>query len=45
MRPSFAFGPSPMIVGVIKQRTVKDAIAEIKNGEVRSVPSPGLPLR
>lgn len=35
MRPSFAFGPSPMIVGVIKQRTVKDAIAEIKNGEVR----------
>ncbi len=35
MRPSFAFGPSPMIVGVIKQRTVRDAIAEIKNGEVR----------
>ena len=34
MRPSFAFGPSPMIVGVIKQRTVKDAIAEIKNGEI-----------
>ena len=35
MRPSFAFGPSPMIVGVIKQRTVRDAIAEIKNGEMR----------
>lgn len=35
MRPSFAYGPSPMIVGVIKQRTVRDAIAEIKNGETR----------
>ena len=34
MRPSFAYGPSPMIVGVIKQRTVRDAIAEIKNGEI-----------
>lgn len=33
MRPSFAHGPSPMIVGVIKQYTVIDAIAEIKNGE------------
>lgn len=33
-RPSFAYGPSPMIVGVIKQRTPKEAIAEIKNGEV-----------
>lgn len=34
MRPSFAYGPSPMIVGVIRQRTVRDAIAEMKNGEV-----------
>ncbi len=35
MRPSFAYGPSPMIVGVIRQRTARDAIAEIKNGEAR----------
>jgi len=34
MRPSFAFGVSPMIVGVIRERTPRDAIAEIKNGEV-----------
>lgn len=35
MRTSFAFGPSPMIVGVIRQRTPREAIAEIKNGETR----------
>lgn len=33
-RTSFAHGPAPMIVGVIRQRTPRAAIAEIKNGEV-----------
>ena len=35
MRPSFAHGPSPMIVGVIRQRHPREAIAEMKNGEMR----------
>lgn len=33
MRPSFAFSHSPMPVGVIRERNVKDAIAYIKNSE------------
>ncbi len=34
MRPSFAHGPSPMIVGVIRQRNPREVIAEMKNGEM-----------
>lgn len=34
-RNSFVHAPAPMIVGVIRQRTPRDAIAEIKNGEYR----------
>ncbi len=34
-RTSFAHGPAPMIVGVIRQRTPRAAIADIKNGEIK----------
>lgn len=34
MRPSFAFGPSPMIVGVIKERNPIQSMAEMKMGEI-----------
>ena len=34
MRLSFAHNKSPMVIGVIRQRTVRAAIADIKNCEM-----------
>ena len=33
MRKSFANQPSPLVVNVVRERTVRDAIAKIRNGE------------